>query len=566
MKSKHFFILITTILSTLTISCKKFLSEDPQSQYTADNFFTDETSLEAGLVGIYSTMTNLYVVNTNTPLFMTELGTDEMLYKGTAGIRYNFDRYTLSVSDEAVYQYWVRYYQIGINATNLISAAGKVSNISDSIRNSIIGEAKFVRAFVYFRLVCAFGAIPITDEPVTGDYDYGAPRAPVKDVYNFILSDLTFAAKDGVLPISKTNNEHPNHWAAEALLGKVYLAMASYKEAGKVNGYEDIDSSTHDLYAAAWNILKDVKDNSGASLLPVYGDVFNIDNKNTNAESLWEIQFSSISPYGSQWSKELGMVGGGTLNGNPIYFTNPVVGSGTEVYVPKFYNYYKAGPKAIDYDQRRVWNLSDSIATVTNNALSPKLTYIWSGSYTPDYYNSTILGRCGITKYRWGSNSWKETSPYLYSNEPTNVIVLRFADVLLMFAEADYKMNGTISQEGLDAINRVRQRARGLDANGNPVPASATPGFNDYTVADINETEILMERGRELCFEFQRWFDLARTGMLSTFLNKTRPTNDADIVNTATQFDSTKNYVFPIPQKDIDLSTNKANFQQNPGY
>jgi hypothetical protein len=135
-----------------------------------------------------------------------------------------------------------------------------------------------------------------------------------------------------------------------------------------------------------------------------------------------------------------------------------------------------------------------------------------------------------------------------------------------MFAEADYRKNGTISEEGLEAINRVRQRARGLDANGNPIPESATPGFKNYTVADINIDEILMERARELCFEFQRWFDLARTGKFETFLEKTRPKDDAQIVNTATQFDPAKNYLFPIPQQEIDLSTNKENFKQNPGY
>ncbi|MFT4205265.1 MAG: RagB/SusD family nutrient uptake outer membrane protein [Chitinophagaceae bacterium] len=563
MRPKYF--LIITILSFfITESCKKFLSEDPQTQYTTDNFYTDEASLDAGLVGLYSEMISLYDVNTNTPLFMTELGTDELMFKGTSGIRYNFDRYTFSASEGGIYQFWARDYAIAMQATILIAAANNVSTISDSVRNSIIGEAKFVRAFIYFRLVRAFGAIPIMDTAITGSIDYGKPREPIKDVYDFILSDLNFAVGQGVLTTSKTGNAHPSHWAAEALLGKVYLTIASYKESAKVDGYDDIDSSTTTLYSLAWNVLKNVIDSSGAELLPVYGDVFNIDNKNTNLESIWEIQFSSVSPYGSQWSKELGMVASGTIDGNPAYYTNAMAGVANEVYVPKFYEYYKSGPKATDYDQRRVWNLADSIINVVNS-VPTSLTYLWGSAYSPDYYNQTILGRCGVTKYRWGS-SWTETSSYLYSNEPTNVIVLRYADVLLMFAEADYKMNGTISQEGLDAINSVRERARGLDASGNAISESATPGFNNYTASEINVDTILIERGRELCFEFQRWFDLARTGKFETFLAKTRPTDDANITNTATEFDASKNYLFPIPQTEIDLSTNKSNFQQNPGY
>src|SRR5262249_43389522 len=153
-------------------------------------------------------------------------------------------------------------------------------------------------------------------------------------------------------------------------------------------------------------------------------------------ESLFELQFSSVVPYGTQWTKEYGMIAsGGTINGNPAYYTNSMIGQCNLVYVPKFYNYYKAGPKAVDYDKRRVWNLSDSLVNVVNMPPA-SLTLIWS-TFTPDNYNTTVLGRCGVTKYRWGA-SWKTTSQYLYSNCPNNVIILRFADVLLMFAEADY--------------------------------------------------------------------------------------------------------------------------------
>lgn len=552
-------------------SCKKFLEENPQTQYTADNFFTDKTSLEAGVVGMYSSVKDLFGVYTNTPLFMTEIGTDEAMFKGSSGVRFNFDRYGFSPSEGSIYEFWIRHFEIATRANTLIQAANNVKNISDSDRNQVIGEARFLRAFVYFRLVQAFGELPITDKPITGKFDYGLPRRPIKEVYDFILADLAFATTNGVLPFTKTNNGHANHWAAKALLGKVYLTMASAKETamtkqvGKVDGYKTITESVADLYSKAWDALKDVKDNSGASLLPVYGDVFKIDNKNVNAESLFELQFSSVVPYGSQWTKEYGMASsGGTVNGNPLYYTNSMAGVENLVYVPKFYKYYKNSPKDVDYDKRRVWNLTDSLITVANNAPSG-LTYIWTSPYSPDSYNQTILGRCGVTKYRWG-DSWKTTSQYLYSNCPNNVIVLRFADVLLMFAEADYKKNGVISAEGLEAINRVRQRARGLNANGTPVSEASTPGFKNYTAADITIDEILMERARELCFEFQRWFDLARTGKFETFLEKTRSPSDTKITNTSTRFDPAKHYLFPIPQSEIDLSTNKANFKQNPNY
>lgn len=563
------YIKITSFWMAITIcfclsSCKKYLEENPPTQYTSGNFFVDKTTLDAGIVGMYSSTKDLFGVYTNTPLFMTELGTDEGMFKGSSGVRFNFDRYTFTVSEGSVYEFWLRHYQIAARANEIIAAAGRVSAITETDRNMITGEAKFLRAFVYFRLVQAFGELPLIKEANTGQFDYGLPRLPIKEVYDFILEDLHYASGDGILSTTKTNNGHANQWAAKSLLGKVLLTMASAKEAGKVPGYATITEPVNELYSRAWTVLKDVKDNSGASLLPVYGDVFKIENKNTNAESLFELQFSSVVPYGSQWSKEYGMIASGAINGNPAYYTNAMVGQCNLIYVPKFYKYYKASLSAVDYDRRRVWNLSDSLVVVQNNTPT-SLTYIWGSAYNPDSYNSTVMGRCGVTKYRWG-NSWREAMPYLYSNCPTNVIVLRYADVLLMFAEADYKKNGTISAEGLEAINRVRQRARGLTPAGLPVSEANTPGFKNYTAADINIDEILMERARELCFEFQRWFDLARTGKFEFFLEKTRSASYTTIVNTSTNFDASKHYLFPIPQQEIDISTNKPNFKQNPNY
>ncbi|SEL74006.1 Starch-binding associating with outer membrane [Parapedobacter koreensis] len=556
--------MIALPLLFMTSSCEKFLAEEPETQYTADNFFVDKVTLDAGLVGMYSSAKDLFGVYTNTPLFMTELGTDEAMFKGSTGVRFNFDRYTFSINEGAVGEYWFRHYEIAARANVLIDAAQKVEAITEAQRNEVLGEARFIRAFVYFRLVQAFGELPIVAEPITGEFDYGLPRRPISEVYDFILEDLRFATGEGILTTAKTNNGHANHWAAKTLLGKVYLTMASAKEAAKVPGYAGIPQPSDELYTLAWETLKDVKDNSGAELLPVYGDVFKIENKNVNKESIFELQFSAVVPYGTQWTKEYGMIASGTINGNPAYHTNAMIGQCNLVYVPKFYTYYKPSLDAPDYDVRRLWNLTDSMVNVINN-VPDSLTYIWGTAYSPDNYNQVVMGRCGVTKYRWG-DSWRETSDYLYSNAPNNVIVLRFADVLLMFAEADYKKNGVISDEGLEAINQVRQRARGLGANGLPIPESETPGFLNYTASDIDMEEIMMERARELCFEFQRWFDLARTGMFEYFLEKTRSASFTTIVNTSTNFDPAKHYLFPIPQSQIDLSTNPEGFQQNPNY
>jgi len=395
-------------------------------------------------------------------------------------------------------------------------------------------------------------------------------------VYDFILSDLTFATTNGILTTTKTSNGHANHWAAQTLLGKVYLTMASAKETalakstGKVDGYKDIPFSVTDLYTKAWTVLKDVKDNSGASLLPLYDDVFKIANKNINAESLFELQFSSVVPYGTQWTKEYGMVASGTINGNPCYYTNSMVGVENLVYVPKFYKYYKAALNSPDYDKRRIWNLTDSLVNVVNN-VPATLTYIWSTTFTPDSYNQTVLGRCGVTKYRWG-DSWKTTSQYLYSNCPNNVIVLRFADVLLMAAEAEIEIGSLAT--ALTYTNAVRNRAANpagfvKDVDGTPAANYViTPYvFNDQADA---RTKVRFERKVELSGEGHRFFDLVRWGTANTelnaFLNYERNKTQLGALKSPDAiFHPGKDELLPIPQPQIDLVSSDV-LKQNPGF
>lgn len=170
------------VLSLLIFSagCKKFLEEKPATQYTTDNFFVDKVTLDAGIVGMYSSAKDLFGVYTNTPLFMTEVGTDEEMFKGTSNVRFNFDRYTFTPTEGAIYEYWFRHFQIAARANMIIAAAEKVSGITAAERNVITGEARFIRAFVYFRLVQAFGEIPVIKEAITGDFDYSLPVFQLK--------------------------------------------------------------------------------------------------------------------------------------------------------------------------------------------------------------------------------------------------------------------------------------------------------------------------------------------------------------------------------------------------
>jgi hypothetical protein len=551
------------VFGMLNASCSEFLEENPESEFTTGNFYTDAQSLEAGVVGAYSSLFNLFGVYTNTPLFMTLLGTDECMAKTLLNnIRPIVDRYTYTAGEGCMLGFWGGHYKIIAEANEIIEIGPTLENVNDSIKNKCVAEVRFMRAWAYFRLVQAFGDIPLLNERLSdvSQFRYDKARDPLKDVYKFIIEDLEFCGREGVLS-KKKNGGRATQWAARGMLGKVYLTMASAKKASRVSGYALIEESASVLYKKAYDIFDDIIKNSGADLLPVYGDVFDYKQKNVNVESLYEIQFAELTGYGVSWPKEMGAwYTGGKSGNNAAWRSSPITGNCAVVYVPSFWHYYDAN----GYDVRRSWNVADyvvqynadNIITDTLSFSEMRLAAVVGSNTDPETYKYS-----GITKYRFG-NDWNAVNSFAQSNCPSNIYVLRFADILLMFAEADLNYNnGTISAEGLKAINRVRQRARGLRPDGSPLPASETPGFDDYTATTLDMNEIMKERARELCFEFQRWFDLARTGSFETFLAD-RNTDS----KTSVSFDPNKNYLFPIPQTEREMSTNPEGFYQNPGY
>lgn len=566
-------IIILAVLANC-FSCSEFLSEQPRSQYTAQNYFIDAPTLKAGVVGAYQATIDLYVVNTNTPLFLPLLGTDEIgFYFSTSNntnVRNIVDKYSYTSTEGCIQELWARYYKVIDRCNVVIDFAPTITNISESDRNLCLAEAKFLRAWSYFQLVQFFGDIPkITTRTTAFDFTIG--RAPLFEIYNQIIEDLKFASTDSFLSI-EIKDGHANHWAAKTLLGKVYLTMASAKAANKVAGYALLSKTSNELYQLAFTELETVIINSGRDLLPNYGDVFRIETKNKNIESIWELQFSSIEPYGTQWSKEMGLMStgyGGTAAG---WRYNSWAGQCQLKGLPSFRGYYKERDSEFKYDVRKKWNLMDSLVTFNSTTGAPTKCQsivgtagISASASLTDNSNANLFSKTSVTKYRWG-DSWRNDMPFIYSNCPNNIIALRFADVLLMFTEADMALNsGVATDKGLSAINRIVQRARGLKAdNITPVSEIETPGFLNYTSSTLTFDQLMKERSRELCFEFWRRHDLIRTGTIETYTSIRNIENTTNSIKI--NFDSQKNYLLPIPQYEIDNSRNKEGMYQNDNY
>lgn len=543
---------ILSVLFTLS-SCKDFLTERPQDFFETNNFYTDRESLHTGLLGVYQKINQLYS-NVNVA-FIGTLGTDESLPLYYANEVAQMYKYTAK-ADFAVYEIWYTiYYEAIARANFIMEVAPSVPGVDNFYVDQVIAECKVLRAWSYFKLVQTFGPLALIEGSVKS-IDYSVPRSPIADVYDRILTDLKDALASGSLLQAKPASESGRitQDIATAILGKVYLTMASSKKVGVTDrilssigksgfGHASIPESVESLYGQASSTLKPLVDKY--TLYPHYGEVFCNDNKNNIEENMWELQYIDAEPGGSSWKKRMGLLWFPPTDQENML--SNASGWSQVNYTPHLWALYKEG------DARKRWNMVDYILfkgaeqdTVYFNPLD--------GSTNEAYYSW-----CGITKYRFDADA-SMVQLFNYRNVwnlPINTTIIRFADVLLCYAEAEMGRNGGAANlEAVEAVNAIRTRARGID-----IPEEATPDFKNFTVSDLTTDAVLEERLFELCFENVRWFDLVRTGMLIEKYHE-----PVIVGNYAQGTISENNYLLPIPQSQIDLSDNKEGFFQNPGY
>lgn len=377
------------------------------------------------------------------------------------------------------------------------------SNISDDAKSDFEGQLKFFRAFYYFELVRFFGDVIIVTEPISSPEEaYTFSRSPEAEVYSLIESDLSVAVSSLPNPgsVSGSSLGRVTRGAALSLLGKVYLTKKQYSE--------------------AISTLNQVL-NLGYSLMPTYAEVFDPSKKN-NAESILEIQFQADSDLG-EWS-------GFIYNFYPRESYGAVIkysganGGGWNIPSRDMINAYEPG------DLRKGVSLKEGYENLDGEWVP--VPFI-SKYYYEDSY--TVRGRLG--------NNWP---------------VIRYADVLLMLAEAINEQSGP--GDAYDLVNPLRERAglaplSGLDKN----------SFREA---------VLQERRVELAFENHRWFDLKRTMSpteLASFLNahgereRSNPTTTRGPVpfSPGDYIFEPHEVLFPIPHAQILIN---EDLRQNEGY
>jgi hypothetical protein len=495
---KNLKIINTLFVLLFVFSCSDDFVNVASPDENSEDFFNSETDYQLALVAAYD-----YLQTTSKFYQFAEIASDNTLCGGESAI----DSPYLQQIDDMIHSpvgqsggglrtMWQWMYEAVNRCNYIMEFQDKIENFPS--KTSVIAQTRFLRAYYNFILVKWWGDVPmLIDKRIRFGDQFSIDKTPKADVYALIEADLIFAAAN--LPYIQNETGRVTKGAAQALLGKAYLYQDKFSEAGTV--------------------LQDLINNGPHRLLTSteYPNMFERDWEN-NIESIFEVQYSD-SDGGSFDCFQC-------LEGNySVYFNGP---RGFVDSTGKFdagYSFNVITQEAVDAfepgDLRAETSILDIEQYIADN---PGSSYDASGGYEQTgYFNRKYIARKGDLNIGDAALT-----------NPDNYRAIRFADVLLMAAEA---LNRKPSPDDATAkiyLNRVRSRAMLADVN----------------LTGINLTNaIYKERRVELVGEGHRFFDLVRTG---------RAAQEID------GFTVGKNELFPIPIEEIQLSGNR--WAQNPGY
>lgn len=445
---------LATAFFLLAGCSKSFLEVPPQGKETGTSFWTSATDAQSAVNAIYANLRGWNMV-AFAPIALESMGSDEA-EKGSAPndatFMNQYDAFTVTSTEGQLGGFWTGHYQ-EINLCNqVLDNVPGMTAVDAATKARYVAEAKFVRAYCYFRLVRAFGGVPLVLRLPKDASEYNLPRADAAAVYDAIETDLNDAAS--VLPTTVQASELGRATKGAAL--SLHAKVALYRKK-----WSDVLAYTNQVIAL-----------SVYSLFPNYEQLFRVQNENS-VESVFEIQASLIvgnaAASNSQYSQVQGVRG--STGG----------GWGFNVPTAELAAAYEAG------DPRR------------------DATIIFRGETTPE---GDVIPATGDNPM-YNQKSYVPFSQYVTGyteGAQQNIRVIRYAEVLLMNAEAANETgNATLAKQSLNA---VRARARG-GATG------ILPDVTTTDQATLRNA-IWQERRVELAMEFDRYFDVIRQGRGAT--------------------------------------------------
>lgn len=487
--------------SSLSMNSCVSLDQDPQSFLRFETFPKDASNLASAADALYVDLWNgNYGLNCR--LQRINVGADDVTYRAAKPnnpLALIEDLYPNITQNDADFStLWSLFTKAIYDSGKIITETpvNEADNSKEAVAlRAVVGEAYFVRGLSYFYLVRLFGDLPLILTPEDAEKK-DMQRVAVADIYDkAIVPDMERAVK--WLPATSRTKDAstPSKWAAEAALGDIYMTMAGWPlNKGK------------EYYAKAESVLGDAIQNSGLKLATHYADLWKEANKTTEKEFLFGIMHSNANKKASNYGKSY----------YPSDFA-PNAGWSDYYASEKFYLAYPNDERKA-HNFMTEWNTKKGVVNYKKSA--DKLPAI-SKYYD---YNDGLPGKSA------------------QSNGIT--CIYRYADILLMYAEASVRATNSVSAKAVNALQEVQKRAQGYADD-----ATVTTTTNPSEFLDA----VFDENGWEFFAEMRRWFDLVRLEKLKDV----KPTEWANSL-----FKANNHYYFPVPYTQIEL-TNWAN---NAGY
>lgn len=545
----------------ITSSCEDFLNTKPSMKIGSEQYYTDEAGITSGLYGVYDVLQsgNLYSV----AIFKTfNVSTDEGYLNDSSvssGIRVN----SYDATDSSVAGFWQDLYR-GIERANDIIANINIPNMDETARKQVLGEALFLRGYFYFMLVSHFGDVPLRLTPTTTPVGTQMARTPSTEVYAQILKDM----KDAEGMVRPTKWEHTSRVSktvVQGFLARVCLQMAGYplmdtSKYAEALTYSQkvIDSGERGLNVTYLTDPKftDFYTTTPPAVAPAptannaYRQIFinmSLETYDTR-ESMWEVEFKGNLTDGYREDGQVGLqIGIANAPSNTTLLNQYGYCYGYVKGTARLYNSYGVG------DLRRDCALSTF--TYSNNNTTGVATK-----------NPIITGNpFGRYCAKW-RREYEVNTPKSTFGTAINFPILRYADVLLMNAEAQNQVNGPTAA-AYEAVNQVRRRGYGLPIGTASLVADLPAGLDKAGF----QQKIQDERMRELCFEGTRRNDLIRWGLYVPTMNAVGAELTSDSRNPDRSFSgragnntSTRHLLLPIPS--IEMLSNPLIKSNNTGW
>lgn len=489
-QARIYFILTAVALFSINTGCKKMLDEKPKATITLGEL--NPVLLEQTVIGIYEPLTR-----SRGRLWESTVGLGFELmseYADGGPTQVSWSNYNNVMNNpNSLAQPWTTLYEAIGRANLLIANLDANTTLTDSLKKKAYGEAYFVRGICYFFAVRVWGKVPLRLKPILNSNDVALAKSDIPVIYSQIIADLKLAESDLPNTVSPVAAGRATAGAAKTALADVYLTKGDWQLA-RDKAKEVIDNKAvygYDLEA---------------SFATIYSPVLA-----TNKEDIFSLKFSQFVDRGafmaSYWADSRAKAAGYSVSGNKF--------GGIMSWAPLIKNWDTE-------DQRRKFSLYNN--------------YLINGVVTAAEIEP------GIYDLRMGK--YKDPNAPIDTGNGNDFYFYRYADVLLIFGEAENKLNGPTAL-AYDAVNKIRRRAYGANINSPNASADLPAGLTQTLFDDM----VFRERGYEFIGEAKRWFDMVRTGrtvQLVTDVRAVMPTPSRKPIPTK--------FIFPLP--DVELQNN----------